>query len=120
MTEAAIQQQVRLALSRAGAAMFRNNIGAYTDQAGRVIKYGVCNPGGSDLIGWTPVVVTPAMVGTTVAVFTAVEVKTPSGRPTSQQLNFIDQVIRAGGYAGIARAPGDVGAILQTGVCGTR
>lgn len=113
-SEAAIQQHVRLALAKAGAAIFRNNIGAYTDpKSGRVIKYGVCNPGGSDLIGWTPVVVTPAMVGSTVAVFTAVEVKTPSGRPTEHQLNFIAQVLRAGGFAGIARAPGEAVAILR-------
>ena len=29
----------------------------------------------SDLVGWTSVVITPAMVGKTVAVFTAIEVK---------------------------------------------
>lgn len=117
MTEAAIQQQVRLALSRAGAVSFRNNIGAYTDpKTGRVIKYGVCNPGGSDLIGWTPLVVTPDMVGKQVAVFTAVEVKTPTGRPTEHQLNFIAQVVRAGGIAGIARSSTDAVEILKTPV----
>ena len=113
-TEAAIQQQVRLALARAGAAMFRNNIGAYSHpQTGRVIRYGVGQPGGSDLIGWTPVVVTPDMVGQTLAVFTAVEVKTPSGRPTAHQLNFISQVLSAGGMAGIARSPDEAVAILR-------
>lgn len=105
-SEAAIQQQVRLALSRAGVVAFRNNIGAYMDpKTGRPIQYGVCNPGGSDLIGWTPVVVTPDMVGKTVAVFTAVEVKTPTGKATQHQLNFIAQVLKAGGFAGIARSP---------------
>lgn len=114
MTEAAIQQQVRLALARAGSVAFRNNIGAYTDpKTGRVIKYGVCNPGGSDLIGWTPVLVTPDMVGQTIALFTAVEVKTPTGRPTEHQLNFIAQVLQAGGLAGIARSAADAVAILR-------
>lgn len=108
MSEAAIQQQIRLALSRAGAVMHRNNIGAYFDpKTGRMIQYGVCNPGGSDLIGWTPVVITPDMVGKTLAVFTACEVKAPNGRPTEHQLNFIAQVLRAGGFAGIARSPQD-------------
>lgn len=117
MSEAAIQQQVRLALSRAGAVAFRNNVGQYTDpKTGRPIRYGL-SVGSSDLIGWTPVVVTPEMVGHQVAVFTAVEVKTPTGRPTEHQLNFIAQVLRAGGYAGIARSPGDAVAILQTQVC---
>ena len=114
MSEAAIQQQVRLALSRAGVVAFRNNIGAYMDpKTGRPVQYGVCNPGGSDLIGWTPVVITPDMVGSTVAVFTAVEVKTPAGKPTQHQLNFIAQVLKAGGLAGIARSPGDAVAITR-------
>lgn len=94
--------------------MFRNNVGAYKDpKTGRFIQYGVCNPGGSDLIGWTPVVVTPDMVGKTLAVFTAVENKTANGRVTEHQLNFIAQVLRGGGFAGIARSPGDAVAITQ-------
>lgn len=114
MSEAAIQQQIRLALSRAGVVAFRNNIGAYTDpKTGRPIQYGVCNPGGSDLIGWTTITITPEMVGTQLAVFTAIEVKTPSGKPTPAQLNFIAQVLKAGGYAGIARSPGDAVAITR-------
>ena len=114
MSEAAIQQQIRLALSRAGVVAFRNNQGQYTDiKSGRPIRYGVCNPGGSDLIGWTPLVITPDMVGRTVAVFTAVEVKTPTGKPTQHQLNFIAQVLKAGGFAGIARSPGEAVAITR-------
>ncbi len=94
--------------------MHRNNIGQYFDpKTNRPIRYGVCNPGGSDLIGWTPVQITPDMVGKTVAVFTAVEVKTPNGKPTEHQLNFITQVLRAGGFAGIARSPGDAVAITR-------
>lgn len=108
MSEAAIQQRIRLALSQAGSVMHRNNVGAYKDpQTGRFIQYGVGNPGGSDLIGWTPVVITPDMVGRTVAVFTAVEVKAPKGRPTEHQVNFIAQVLKSGGFAGIARSPQD-------------
>jgi hypothetical protein len=114
MSEAAIQQQIRLALSRAGAVMHRNNIGAYFDpKTGRMIQYGVCNPGGSDLIGWCPVEVTPDMVGKKIAVFCAVEVKTGTGRPTEAQINFITQVLKAGGYAGIARSPEDAVAITR-------
>ena len=113
MTEAAIQQQIRLALSRAGVVAFRNNIGAYKDEQGRLVRYGVCNPGGSDLIGWTPVTITADMVGQQLAVFTAVEVKGPKGRVTEAQINFIDQVIRAGGYAGVARSPHEAVALVQ-------
>ena len=107
MSEAAIQQQIRLALSRAGVVAFRNNVGQYTDpKTGRPIRYGL-GVGSSDLVGWTPTLVTPDMVGRTLAVFTACEVKAPNGRPTEHQLNFIAQVLRAGGFAGIARSPQD-------------
>lgn len=112
MSEAAIQQQIRLALSAAGSVAFRNNSGAYQDKAGRLIRYGVGQPGGSDLIGWTPIVVTPQMVGQTVAVFTAVEAKAPKGRPTEAQLNFINQVLQSGGFAGIARSAAEAVEII--------
>jgi hypothetical protein len=112
VSEAAIQQQIRLALSRAGSVMHRNNIGAYRDDQGRVIRYGVGNPGGSDLIGWTPVLITHEMVGAMLGVFTAIEVKAPRGRPTEAQLNFIRQVQLGGGIAGIARSTQDALALL--------
>ena len=113
MREAVIQQHIRLALSEAGAVMFRNNVGASHLPDGRLLRYGVCNPGGSDLIGWTPVTITPDMVGRTLAVFTAVECKTPNGKATEDQLNFICNVLRAGGFAGIARAPGEAVDIIK-------
>jgi len=112
VNEAAIQQQIRLAMSRAGSVMHRNNIGAYRDETGRVIRYGVGNPGGSDLIGWTPVLITHEMVGGMLGVFTAIEVKAPRGRPTDAQLNFLRQVQLGGGIAGIARSTQDALALL--------
>ena len=81
-------------------------------QAARPIALGFSRTNGdpvngtSDLIGWTPVVVTPAMVGCTVGVFTAIETKkTKDGRTSKDQLNFIDQVRKAGGIAGVANSP---------------
>lgn len=113
MKESSIQQAVRLALSQAGAVMFRNNQGKYQDDRGRWITYGICNPGGSDLIGWTPLTITPDMVGQKVAVFTAVEVKTPTGKATPAQLNFIDQVQQAGGLAMIVRSAQDTALLYK-------
>lgn len=110
--EGVIQQRIRLALSRAGAVMHRNNIGAYRDETGRVIRYGVGNPGGADLIGWTPVLVEQQHVGTVFGVFTAVEVKAARGKPTDAQLNFLRQVQLGGGIAGIARSPDDALALI--------
>jgi hypothetical protein len=107
MNEQSIQQHIRLALSESGSRMFRNNQGGYKDATGRWVRYGVANPGGSDLIGWTPVKITPDMVGRTIAVFTAVEVKGPKTKVTPEQTNFIDRVKIDGGLAGVARSPED-------------
>lgn len=62
--------------------------------------------GTSDLIGWTPVLITQEMVGSTIGVFTAIETKKTKGGKTSEdQHNFIEQVHRAGGIAGVANSP---------------
>ena len=100
MTEAVVQQHIRLAIG-GKATLWRNNTGAYKDESGRLVRYGLCT-GSSDLIGFTPVKVTPEMVGHTIPVFTAIEVKHGRGKPTPEQLNFVSHVTKHGGYAGIA------------------
>lgn len=105
--ESNIQNSIRLALSDAGVLSFRNNVGAYKTEAGHYVRYGVGESGGSDLICATPVTITQEMVGQTLAVFTAIEVKTPTGKPTDKQLAFIEAIKRIGGYAGIARSAKD-------------
>ena len=90
--------------------MFRNNTGALKDAQGRLVRYGLCK-GSSDLIGWRSLTITPDMVGQTVAVFAAIEVK-DRGRPTPEQLHFIAQVQAAGGLAGVARTVAEAEAIL--------
>lgn len=108
MSEAAILSAVRIALSKAGLRVFRNNCGqTFPDGDGRIVRYGVANPGGSDLIGWQSVLVTPDMVGARIAVFVACEVKDTKGRPTRNQQNFLDQVHAAGGIAMLARSAED-------------
>ena len=81
-------------------------------QAARSIALGFARPDGEtvtgtpDLIGWTPVVITPDMVGCRVAVYTAIETKkTKGGRTSDDQVNFIQQVRKAGGIAGVANSP---------------
>lgn len=106
MTEQQTQQRIRLALSRGATRLWRNNTGALRDANGQLIRFGLC-PGSADLIGYTTVEVTPDMVGQRIAVFTAVEVKTPTGRPTPEQTAFLDHVRQAGGRAGIARSIDD-------------
>jgi len=78
------------------------------------VQFGVGNPGGSDLIGYRRVTVTPEMVGQDVAVFAAVEVKTPRGRIKPEQQQFVDHIRGAGGIAGIARSVDEAKNILLT------
>lgn len=91
--------------SELGARLFRNNSGSLPDLNGRWVTFGVGNPpgGGSDLIGLTPVVITQDMVGKTIGVFTAAEIKTVKGKKADEQLAFIETIRRLGGKAGFAR-----------------
>lgn len=124
--ESAIQSAILLAASRAGGTIFRQNVGmGWTGKAtrdsktgdvlirqGRPLHAGLIK-GSSDLIGWMPVTITPDMVGATIAVFTAIEVKQPGGRSTPEQRTFIRNLQSAGGRAGVARSVDEALAILQ-------
>lgn len=70
---------------------------------GRIVHFGLCK-GSSDVIGFHSVTVTPEMVGKTVAIFLAPEIKTPTGRATPEQKNFIAQVNAFGGIGFVARS----------------
>jgi hypothetical protein len=72
----------------------------------RFLEYGLVK-GGSDLIGWKPVVITQEMVGQTIAQFTAREVKSPNGRPTAEQLNFVARLNAAGGDGKVVYSVGE-------------
>lgn len=98
-SEAFVQSGARLEASRQGIRAFRNNVGALKDDTGRVVRYGLANESkaindvvkSSDLIGWRPVVITPAMVGYRFAQAWGREVKEPgwqftgSGREVAQK-----------------------------------
>lgn len=106
--ETKIQTKIMLALSEAGCTVWRNETaGAYVgrkihsagDQVtlagARMVQFGLCK-GSADIIGMTPS-----------GQFLAIEVKTDTGRPSKYQLNFIAQVKKNGGVAGIARSPAE-------------
>jgi len=69
----------------------------------RRVAYGLAK-GSSDLIGWRPVVITPDMVGQTLAQFVSIECKTSAYKNTTDdQDNWLDQVAQSGGFAAVAR-----------------
>jgi hypothetical protein len=88
----------------------KNRDGSITISDPRPLHAGLV-VGGSDLIGWLPVRITQEMVGDTIAVFTAVEVKAGT-KASPEQLAFIAAVKKAGGRAGIARTENDLSEIL--------
>lgn len=102
MREGELIRRIMLQASENGARLWRNNCGMLQDKEGRWIKYGVCNPGGSDLIGFTPRII----AGEQVAIFTAVEAKTGRLKPTHEQESFLAAVERAGGVALVVREGG--------------
>lgn len=115
-------------MTKRGARVFKNAMGQgyvgklsgdYESSAGHVMEilgarrvtFGVCNPGGSDLIGWRPLRIMPGDVppeGLLVAQFVACECKTAGYNTASKdQKQFLSQVALAGGVAVIARREGD-------------
>ena len=120
MREGDIQRDIQMRATQLGARLFRNQVGKYRlalpdcprcQAEGRFLTSGLC-VGSSDLIGWVPRVITGAAIGTTLAQFAAVEVKSARGRPTKEQTAFIGAVGLAGGVAGIARSATDLDEIL--------
>lgn len=69
--------------------------------------------GSSDLIGWTTVTITPEMVGRKIAVFTALEAKTPRDKLKPDQDNFITRVKEAGGIASEIRDAAHISGIIS-------
>jgi len=101
-SETALQNEIRLELGkRKNTRMFRNNVGMING-----VQFGLC-VGSSDLIGFQSVTITPEMVGQQVAIFTAIEVKTPTGKVSPQQTKFVDMVTKFGGIGAIVRSVDD-------------
>jgi hypothetical protein len=106
--ETDLQQRIRLALgTTTDLRLYRNNCGSLPDpRSGRLVQFGLAR-GSADLIGWRTLVITPEMVGQRVAVFTSLEIKTPTGRLAPAQRHWLHAVEGAGGIAGVARSVAD-------------
>ena len=88
-----IQNEIRLALADT-CVIFRINVGKGYTPDGRYFDTGVPK-GFSDLFG--------VRIADGRAVF--IEVKTPQGRPTDQQKNFLETMRKNGAIAGVCRSP---------------
>lgn len=127
MKETAVNDHIRIYAAELGLDLWRNNVGACKDHTGRVIRYGLCNDSkklnqqvkSSDLIGITPIRVTPELVGHVVGIFTAIETK-PSGWSFKEndehavsQKRFHDIVRKNYGIAGFATSVQDFKDLLN-------
>ena len=113
MRETATLHHIMLECGHGAVRLYRNNVGAYELPNGEWVRYGVANPGGSDLIGWRSTVITPEMVGSRFARFVAMEVKAARGRTRADQQRFMDLVREHGGIAGVARSPAEAEELLD-------
>lgn len=128
--EARSSHAVRERASAWGVRLFRNNSGVLMNDVGIPVRFGLGNESSKtnkdlktgDYIGWTPVTITPEMVGKTLPVFTNMEVKA-SGFKTREtynknsrehgQNNFNQIVVRAGGIAGFTSGAADVDLLIN-------
>jgi hypothetical protein len=122
-SENQILKKMMIALSTAGARIFRNHVGmAYQGKAirfsapariavepgdivirqARTVRAGLMT-GSSDLIGWYPRMITEYDLGRVMAVFTAVEAKSEHGTLEPEQRQFLEVVRDSGGIAIVAR-----------------
>lgn len=118
-TEAEVQSLVRLEGARKGL-LWRNNVGVLQNpETGQPIRYGLANDSkelnkvlkSGDLIGWQSVLITPELVGHTIARFTSRECKKPGWKYSGSereiaQLRWASVVTAAGGDACFASSEG--------------
>lgn len=104
--ETNIMNKIMLAMSKKGFMVWRNNVGVFKTNDGRTVNIGV--KGSSDLMAVKPTVITPDMVGQTLAVFVAVEVKTATGRQSEPQKKWQAAVEKLGVEYILARSEQDI------------
>lgn len=113
MIETDIQAEVRLAASKLGWRVWRNNVGVLMDKRGVPVRYGLANDTkqmnkeikSADLIGVRPLLILPEHVGHTLGQFVSLECKRPGWKPRANdeheqaQQRWASLVNGLGGYA---------------------
>lgn len=92
--ETNILKRVWKRASAIGFTLFRNNVGLAI-LPDRAVRYGL-HEGSADLIGWETITITHDLVGTTIARFVAIEVKTPRGKVSPAQRRWLWAAAKAG------------------------
>lgn len=120
-TEGAVQALVRLEASRLGVHLWRNNRGAFVDERGVLVRYGLANDSkplgdklkSADLIGWRTHTVTVDDFGKRMALFMSREIKEPGWKYTGTpreiaQNRWHSMVLAAGGDSAFATGTGTI------------
>lgn len=132
MRESASASHIRLDAAQLGVDLWRNNSGAFQDDTGRWVFFGLDNTSSQknklikslDYVGITPLFIMPEHVGTVIGVYTEIETKESDWtfpQPTNKkeydhcvaQQRRIDLVLKAHGYAGFARDVPDFRRIIK-------
>lgn len=128
-SEDEVTNELELAAAYAGMQYWRNNSGAYVDEYGNHVRYGLGNISqkwnkrfkSSDYIGILPTFITPQHVGRVLGVFVASEHKAEgwvfreSDERAVAQMRFHEIVRQAGGLAGFAQSKADLMRIIGRG-----
>lgn len=118
-SEARVQSLERLAAPSRDSMLFRNNVGVLRNERGTPVRYGLANDSkalnqrikSGDLIGWRRRLITPEMVGSTIAQFESLECKPEGWRYTGDEHEQAQQrwaalVVTQGGIARFTTGPG--------------
>jgi hypothetical protein len=120
-SEASVLARCKVRASKMGGRLWRNNKGAAYLQDGTFLRYGILNDSkrisdeikSSDLIGGYPLLITPAMVGTTVCQLWLVECKKEDWHfgaddHDNAQLKFLELGLAMGARATFATSEDDI------------
>lgn len=122
--EVNVQNEIRAELGHGNTRLFRQESSYFytgrlsTIRGQRVLLFPkevrVGFDGQPDLGGWTTVVVTPEMVGTTIAIAVQIEVKRPrKNKRSEEQVQFIAFARSVGVRAGFARSVDEAKKIIE-------
>ena len=106
--ETNIQNRIMLELSAQGAMVWRNQTGKFRsmNDPNRIVSVGQI--GSADILACVPTLITLEMVGKTVGLCVAVEVKTETGKQRPDQKSWQDAFEKHGGRDILARSVHDL------------